>query len=183
MAFNCFSTCLADFLDFQMLSLGSHLISLEFLFDFLRFQSTSLSFNLLVDHNEGSGKTLLMLLTLRNFYSDSRPKVIIFPRTLCAITFIARVLNGHHDGRTTLLQGCIPYIFFCFQKVVFGLRLISLGFQSVDNSRVSSRFLFANSLVSSRFLFANFKGLPNILETLSNIWFSLLLSYENHLKS
>ena len=78
MAFNCFSTCLADFLDFQMLSLGSHLISLEFLFDFLRFQSTSLSFNLLVDHNEGSGKTLLMLLTLRNFYSDSRPKIIIF---------------------------------------------------------------------------------------------------------
>ena len=39
---------------------------------------------LLVDHHTGSGKTLLMLLTLGNYYFDTRPKVVIFPKdTVC----------------------------------------------------------------------------------------------------
>ena len=35
---------------------------------------------LLVDHNTGSGKTLLMLRILESYYQDGRPKIAIFPK-------------------------------------------------------------------------------------------------------
>ena len=33
-----------------------------------------------MDHNTGSGKTLLMLRILESYYQDGRPKIAIFPK-------------------------------------------------------------------------------------------------------
>ena len=33
-----------------------------------------------MDHNTGSGKTLMMLRILESYYQDGRPKIAIFPK-------------------------------------------------------------------------------------------------------
>ena len=48
---------------------------------------------LLVDHNTGSGKTFLMLLTLGNYYFDTRPKIVIFPKDSVCDNFYRSLLE------------------------------------------------------------------------------------------
>lgn len=48
---------------------------------------------LLADHNTGSGKTLVMIHTLDNFYADPRPKVAIFPKYVVMDNFYLGLLD------------------------------------------------------------------------------------------
>jgi hypothetical protein len=48
---------------------------------------------LLVSHQIGSGKTLTMLNVLDNFYTDSRPKIVIFPSDVVVTNFYNELLK------------------------------------------------------------------------------------------
>lgn len=54
---------------------------------------TSPAQRLLVDHAAGTGKTLTMLRILDNFYSDPRPKVVLFPNSLARDRFFLEALK------------------------------------------------------------------------------------------
>jgi hypothetical protein len=48
---------------------------------------------LLADHNTGSGKTLVMIRVLDNFYDDPRPKIAIFPKDVVVDNFYLGLLE------------------------------------------------------------------------------------------
>ena len=61
---------------------------------------------LLVDHATGTGKTLIMLRMLDNYFDDDRPKVVIFPKDAVCDNFYQELLKWPTRWRH----------FFCFLK-------------------------------------------------------------------
>ena len=59
---------------------------------------------LLVVHRTGSGKTLLMILMLAMFYTDPRPKVLIFPRKVVLMNFYAELMKFPNPYRTYVFR-------------------------------------------------------------------------------
>lgn len=63
---------------------------------------------MLVCHRTGSGKTFTMLRCLDNFYSDPRPKILIFPTAATTRNFYAELLKFPNKYRTACLRRLTP---------------------------------------------------------------------------
>jgi len=60
--------------------------------------------SLLVAHRTGAGKTLTMLLVLDNYFTDPRPKILVFPNTNVRDNFYSELLEWDNLYRTYLLD-------------------------------------------------------------------------------
>eukprot|EP00927_Polykrikos_kofoidii_P085505 TRINITY_DN9322_c0_g1_i2.p1 TRINITY_DN9322_c0_g1~~TRINITY_DN9322_c0_g1_i2.p1 ORF type:complete len:1659 (+),score=336.30 TRINITY_DN9322_c0_g1_i2:46-5022(+) len=61
---------------------------------------------LLVDHATGTGKTLIMLRVLENFFDDPRPKVAIFPKERVCDNFYLELLKWPTRWRDFVAASC-----------------------------------------------------------------------------